>query len=159
MDLSLLLFPFVLLILLLVTKKKTLLGENSACAVWAVARKQTRDRQSLKRPWLILAMAVWWSSHGSQSCNDLTVFAVGSMCAEKKNPKAGRSLQSLSLGLNVVQKPETASLEMQRICCSSWARACQRFMCALKDGSLLRKSTSMRPRCRLFICLFGNGKR
>lgn len=55
----------------------------------------------------------------SQSCNDLTVFAVGSMLRRKENPKAGRSLQSFSLGLNVVQKPATTSPEMKRICCSS----------------------------------------
>lgn len=71
--------------------------------------------------------ALWWSIHCSQSCNDLTLFAVGSMWAEKANPKAARSLQSFSLRLNVVQKTATTSLEMKRICCSSWACTCRRF--------------------------------
>lgn len=71
--------------------------------------------------------ALWWSIHCSQSCNDLTLFAVGSMWAEKANPKAARSLQSISLRLNVVQKTATTSLEMKRICCSSWACTCRRF--------------------------------
>lgn len=81
----------------------------------------------------------WRPIHCSQSCNDLTVFAVGSMCAEKENPKAGRSLQSFSLRLNVVQKPATTSLEMKRICCSSWACTCRRFICALKDSFYWRE--------------------
>lgn len=81
----------------------------------------------------------WWPIHCSQSCNDLTLFAVGSMCAEKENPKAGRSLQSFSLRLNVVQKPATTSLEMKHICCSSWACTCRRFICTLKDSFYWRE--------------------
>lgn len=90
--------------------------------------------QRNEKPTFSAYAAWWWSIHCSQSCNDLTLFAVGSMCAGKENPKAGRSLQSFSLRLNVVQKPATTSLEMKRICCCSWACTCRRFICALKDS-------------------------
>lgn len=70
------------------------------------------------------------------------------MCAAKENPKAGWSLQSCSLRLNVVQKPATTSLEMKPICCSSWACTCRRFyMCSvgflwLKKKCILKVSLS-----------------
>lgn len=108
---------------------------------WTLNEKKLRSyevpRQIDVKLWVYAVW--WWSIHCSQSCNDLTVFAVGSMCAEKENPKAGRSLQSFSPRLNVVQKPATTSLEMKRICCSSWACTCRRFICALKDSFYWRE--------------------
>lgn len=95
MDLSSRLFSF----FSTVSLSKVLCGKNISRAVLAVVLKQTRDRQSLKLPGRTdFSNGGVMINPASQSCNDLTVFAVGSMCAEKRIPKQGEVYRALASG-------------------------------------------------------------